>query len=55
LIGDDLSVAGVADLGKYLLKFRLTFQDNLDMRKLMNRPVAELRQQCRSILKSHLN
>ncbi len=46
LIGDDLSVAGVADLGKYLLKLRLTFQDDLKMRELMSLSIAELRAHC---------
>jgi hypothetical protein len=47
LIGDHLSVAGVADLGKHLLKFRLTFQDDLKMRELMNLSIVDLRAQLR--------
>jgi hypothetical protein len=41
LIGDDLSVVGIALLGPHLLKLRLTYFDDLKMRELMNATLHE--------------
>jgi hypothetical protein len=45
LIGDDLSIAGVCDLGAHFLKLRLTFTDDPKMRELMGFSISELRHQ----------
>jgi hypothetical protein len=42
LIGEDISVVGVAILGQHFLKLRLTYFDDLKMRGLMSDTVREL-------------
>lgn len=42
LIGEDMSIAGVAVLGSHLLKLRLTYFDDLKMRELMGQAVGAL-------------
>lgn len=42
LIGEDMSVAGVAVLGAHCLKLRLTYFDDLRMRELMGDTIREL-------------
>jgi hypothetical protein len=42
LIGDDMSVAGIADMGEHYLKLRLTYHDEPKMRELMSYTVSEL-------------
>ncbi len=41
LIRDDLSVVGIAALGPHVLKLRLTYFDDPEMRKLMNATILE--------------
>jgi len=42
LIGEDLSVAGVAIVGKHFVKVRLTYFDDAKMRELMHGSLREL-------------
>ncbi|MBN9601094.1 MAG: hypothetical protein J0G28_15660 [Afipia sp.] len=42
LIGEDMSIAGIAMLGSHCLKLRLTYSDDLKMRELMLNTIAEL-------------
>jgi hypothetical protein len=42
LIGDDMSIAGIAMLGAHCLKLRLTYFDDLKMRELMVGTIQEL-------------
>ncbi len=41
LIGNDLSVVGIAHLGRHALKLRLTYFDDLKMRELMKSTIHE--------------
>ena len=41
IIGDDLSVVGIAHLGRRVLKLRLTYFDDRKMRELMNATIHE--------------
>lgn len=43
LIGDRISFAGVADMGNHLLKLRLTFYDDPELREMMSDTMMELR------------
>ena len=49
IIGDDVSVAGIALLGQHVVKLRLTYFDDPKMRELMNATVDEFG----AILASH--
>lgn len=48
IVGDDLSLAGVADMGRHFVKIRLTFHDEPKMRELMNGTMRDL---CRCALR----
>jgi hypothetical protein len=42
LINENLSVAGIAVVGRHFLKFRLTYNDDPKMRELMNETIGEV-------------